>query len=112
MDGGTSRGFGRKIAEGEDEGCAFILDGDAKCGARRKDGSPYCDHHHTLCHVSGGSSGERRRLREAEALASAVGGRRGRPWRFPPDPLLRRLENVARGFVRPNCSRIVPRGDK
>ncbi|HTW52065.1 MAG TPA: hypothetical protein VME45_09245 [Stellaceae bacterium] len=111
MDGGASRASGIK-GRGleEDEGCAFILDDDAKCGAWRREGSPYCGHHHALCHVSEDSRGGRRRLKEAEALASAVGGRTGKPARLPPDPVLRRLENVARGFARANRSRFVQKG--
>jgi len=58
-----------------------------------------------------GSSGERRRLKETEALASAVGGRRGRSARVPPDRFLRRLENVTRGLARSQCSRIVRRDE-
>lgn len=93
----------------EDEGCAFILDGGGCCGAARRDGSPYCPRHHALCHHAEESRRGRRRLKEAEDLASAVGGRAGRPWRLPPDPLLRRLENVARGFSRAGRSRFVPK---
>ena len=112
MDGGLSRAIVATIGEGEDEGCAYILDNKAICGATRQPGSPYCGHHHALCHVAGGSRGERRRLKETEALATAVGGRCGRPALTPPDPFLRRLENVARGFTRPSCSRIVREGDR
>lgn len=90
-----------------DEGCAFILEEGGCCGAERREKSPYCLHHHALCHAPEQSRRGRRRLKEAEALATAVGGRTGRLWRLPPDPLLRRLENVARGFVRPKCSRFV-----
>jgi hypothetical protein len=107
VDGGASRAFGIKNRGSEDEGCAFILDDGGGCGAMRREGSPYCAHHHALCHVSEKSRKGRRRLKEAEALASAVGGRAGKPARLPPDPVLRRLENVARGFVRPNRSRFV-----
>src|ERR1700736_3713141 len=107
VDGGISRALDRGIGPASDEGCAFILDGGGRCGAARKRGSPYCRDHHALCHVAEGSIREQRRLRKAEALASAVGGRQGRPARTPPEPLLRRLENVARGFARPKCSCIV-----
>lgn len=103
MDGGAvlwAVGFGNRQQE-EDEGCAFILDDGGRCGAARREKSPYCARHHALCHVSEESRRGKRRLKEAEALASAVGGRAGRLWRLPPDPLLRRLENVARGFARP-----------
>jgi hypothetical protein len=107
VDGGGFRARGGRSREAEDEGCAFILDSGGSCGEKRRHGSVYCAHHHALCHVPEGSSDERRRLKETEALASAVGGRRGRSARVPPDRFLRRLENVARGFVRPKCSRIV-----
>jgi hypothetical protein len=109
---GASRAVGRKINRGDDEGCAYILDGGGTCGAVLRPGSPYCAVHHALCHVPEGSSGERRRLREAEALACAVGGKQGGAGRAPPDRFLRRLENVARGFTRPSCSRIVRAGDQ
>jgi hypothetical protein len=112
VDGGVSRAFGYQAEEREQRGCAFILEDGSTCGAARRPGSPYCEDHHALCHVAGGSSGERRRLREAEALATAVGGRSGRPARTPPDRVLRRLENVARGFSRRKCSCIVPGGGR
>ena len=111
MDGGGFRARGSSGHEAQDEGCAFILDGGGSCGDPRRQGSVYCAHHHALCHVPEGSSDEQRRLKETEALASAVGGRRGRPARVPPDRFLRRLENVARGLARPKRSRNV-RGDK
>ena len=107
MDGGGFRMPGGRVSEAEDEGCAFILDGGGSCGEKRRRGSVYCAHHHALCHVPEGSSGQRRQLKETEALASAVGGRRGRTARVPPDRFLRRLENVTRGLARPKCSRIV-----
>jgi hypothetical protein len=108
VDGGVLRAF-ENDNEGNDDdgGCAFILDRGGACGGARRPGSSYCPHHHALCHISGGSSREQRQLKEAEALASAVGGRRGRASRTPPDSFLRRLEKIARGFVRPNRSRIV-----
>jgi hypothetical protein len=112
VDGGGFRAFGAPGAEAENEGCAFILDGGGRCGELRRQGSVYCTHHHAVCHVSGGSSGERRRLKETEALASAVGGRRGKSARVPSDRFLRRLENVARGLARPKCSRIVRKNDQ
>jgi hypothetical protein len=111
MDGGAFPMSGKRLDDG-DSGCAFILDGGASCGATLRAGSSYCAHHHALCHLRGGGAGERRRLGEAEALAAAVGGRRGRRTRVPPDPFLRRLENVARGFLRPTCSRIVQGEDR
>ena len=111
MDGGAFPTAGQRLDDG-DGGCAFILDGGTSCGAAPRAGSPYCPHHHALCHLRGGSAGERRRLGEAEALAAAVGGRRGRRARVPPDPLLRRLENIARGSSRPYRSRIVRGEDR
>ena len=79
MDGGGSRVFSRWIEEKSEGGCAFILDDGGRCGGGRKQNSSYCDHHHALCHIAEGSVRERRRLRETEALANAVGGRRGKP---------------------------------
>ena len=87
------------------EGCAFIL-ASAKagpaiaCGARRQKGSSYCAPHHAICHISGGSVAEARRLREMGALALVVGGRRGEVAGQPPDRFLRRLERQARVFSR------------
>jgi hypothetical protein len=111
VDGGVSYASGRELREPEDR-CAFILESGESCGAGLRTGSSYCDHHHALCHLPSGGVRERRRVREAEALAAAVGGRLGRPTRLPPDPLLRRLENVARGFSSAKCSRFVPRGEE
>jgi len=105
--GGKLRAFRKRVAKEDEEGCAYILDGGGQCDGLRRPGSPYCEQHHALCHVAGGSPREQRRLREAEALASAVGGRRGLPARIPPDRVLRRLENVARGFARRDRSRFV-----
>jgi hypothetical protein len=112
VDGGTLGAFGNGATTKEDDGCAFILDDNGVCGAERREGSSYCAHHPAVCHVACGSRHERRRLRETEALAIAVGGRRGRPARMPPDRFLRRMENISRGFLRPDCSRIVLRGEK
>jgi hypothetical protein len=107
MDGAILREAGAGLRPDDREGCAYLGDDRTACGAERRPGSPYCAHHHALCHLAGGGSRERRRLRADEALACAVGGRRGRELRAPPEPFLRRLENVARGFSRPQCSRIV-----
>jgi hypothetical protein len=107
VDRGAFRTLISDANEAADGGCAFILDAGASCGGTRQPGSPYCEHHHALCHVAGGSPGERRRLRETEALARAVGGRRGRSARTPPERVLRRLENLARAFARPDRSCIV-----
>lgn len=113
MDGGASRELEASIREeSKEDGCAYILDEKATCGGARKPGSSYCERHHALCHLAGGSSKERRRLNEEEALAVAVGGKRGRPARNPPERFLRWLENVARGFPRPKCSCIVPGEDQ
>ena len=114
MDGvGVSRAQGLGIGDEDDDGCAFILDdGGGRCGALRREGSPYCAHHHALCHLAKESRRGKRRLKETEALARAVGGKAGRLWRLPPDPVLRRLENVARGFARPERSRFVRWSEK
>jgi hypothetical protein len=92
--------------DGEDPGCAFLLEGGPKgaedrrvpCGHPRRPGSSFCPQHHALCHVPAGSDAERRGIDEAEALARAVGGRLGRDWRAPPEPLLRRLDRISRVF--------------
>ncbi len=101
--------------EEDDCGCAFVVDdtdpfpGGVKfCDAPRASGSAYCPRHHALCHLPKGSTAERRELREIEALAEAVGGKRGREARHPPDRLLRRLDHIAQAVSRPKRSRIVP----
>jgi hypothetical protein len=81
--------------------CAYISGekGDRRmCGAPRRLGSPYCPDHHVLCHVPCGTTEEIKRLREVEALANAVGGRRTRDAGGPSRRFLRRLENAVRGF--------------
>ena len=86
---------------GEPTACAYPDDeSGGACGEPCRRGSSYCAVHHALCHIPGGSAAERRRLREAEALAKAVGGRRGRTAKQPPANFLRRLERAARGFSR------------
>jgi len=91
-------------ADEEDLGCAYILD---ECGNRRICGAPcrgapgrpvssYCAQHHALCHIASGSKAETDRLREVEALASAVGGRRSRDDDGPSRQFLKRLEHAAR----------------
>jgi hypothetical protein len=88
-----------KTLSGDDEidlGCVFILDESRTCGGPCKEASPYCRKHHALCHVAYGSTGESKRLREVEALAKAVGGRRSRADGGPSRQFLRRLERVAR----------------
>src|SRR5580692_6546459 len=112
MDGGAWHGLDRKIGGADDDGCAFMIDDRQVCGAERRRGSTYCTHHHVLCHIAGGTARERYRLREAEALASAVGGRQGRAFRTPPDRVLRRLENLTRVFLRSNRSCFVRTGDE
>lgn len=84
----------------KDNGCAYIIDESASdrqiCGATRRLSSSYCVHHHSLCHIMGGSKAEIERLREVEALASAVGGRRARQRAQPTRQFLNRLEQVVR----------------
>jgi hypothetical protein len=92
-------------AHSEAADCAYIL-GDPRAGSgawRRcpelhQPGSSYCPHHHARCHLTGGSAAERRRLREVERLADAVGGRRSGENRGPPARFLARLERLVRGF--------------
>ena len=91
----------------ESLGCAYILDefDDRRiCGAPRWGVSAYCPPHHALCHVSYGSAAEADRLREVEALAKVVGGRRSRDALGPSREFLKRLEQAARDFSRPRCS--------
>jgi hypothetical protein len=57
-----------------------------------------------------GSAAELRRLRVIEALADAAGGRLGRDAREPPPEVLRRIERLARAYLRSGCSRIVLKG--
>jgi hypothetical protein len=114
------------ILSGEDdreEGCAFILDsiaGEARpagglpgaCGAPREGRSSYCALHHAHCHAAGGSAAEQRRLREAEILASVVGGRRALRQESPSRGFLTRLEREVRGrsrFFSAECSCNVPK---
>lgn len=104
MDGGVWGDAIGSIMVQSDDGCAFILDDSERqrggprvvCGRPRRQASPYCTDHHALCHIAEGSGDERRQLKATEALAAAVGGRRGKPGRIPPDRLLRRLEKLAR----------------
>jgi hypothetical protein len=93
-------------ADDDAAGCAYLLDDrepmngrQRACGALLQPGSSYCASHHALCHLGRGTRGERRRLREVEALASAVGGRRSRAAPNPSDRMLRRLERVIRHFL-------------
>ena len=83
----------------KDGGCAYIVDesgGRRPCGATRRPSSSYCPHHHSLCHIVCGSKAETDRLREVEALASAVGGRRARQRAEPTRQFLKRLEQAVR----------------
>jgi hypothetical protein len=84
----------------KNDGCAYIIvesrSGRQTCGATRRLSSSYCPHHHSLCHIVGGSKAETDRLREVEALASAVGGRRARQRAQPTRQFLKRLEQAVR----------------
>ena len=85
----------------DDPGCSFVLDEPGArrlCGAPRRRASSYCPDHHAVCYVVSGSAAETQRLQEVEALASAVGGRRGRRQSAPSRQFLRRLEQTIRGF--------------
>lgn len=91
----------------DESGCAYLLDkrdGRRICGAPRKAASPYCPEHHALCHVAYGSEAEADRLREVEAIAKAVGGRRGPETVGPSRRFLKRMEQAAHGFSRPHRS--------
>jgi hypothetical protein len=88
---------------GEPDGCAFIIDGQSgnpgqRCTKACKPGSSYCERHHALCHLSGGSAAETRRLKGLEALAHAVGGRCGSAAETPPPGFLVRVERLSRDF--------------
>jgi hypothetical protein len=81
-------------------GCSYVLDEpDARrvCGAPRREASSYCPHHHAVCYIVSGSNAEVKRLREVEALASAVGGRRAGRHEKPSSQFLKRLEQAIRG---------------
>src|SRR5580693_2034079 len=83
----------------KDGGCAYIVDESGSrrsCGATRRPSSSYCPHHHSVCHIACGSEAETDRLREVEALASAVGGRRARQRAEPTRQFLKRLEQALR----------------
>jgi len=82
-----------------DGGCAYIIDDNRRkpCGAVRQPFSSYCSYHHSLCYIVCGSKAEDERLREVEALASAVGGRNGRRGAQPSRHFLKRLEQTVRG---------------
>jgi hypothetical protein len=81
----------------DNDGCAFIVEDAGNrqiCGAERRPASSYCPAHHALCHLAYGSAAEADRLREVEAIASAVGGRRSRNRSGPSTQFLRRLERT------------------
>jgi hypothetical protein len=83
----------------DDRGCAYVLDEPGHsltCGAALRPGSSYCPRHHALCYILSGSRAEVKRLREVEALASAVGGRRARQGIGPSRQFLDRLEQALR----------------
>jgi hypothetical protein len=83
----------------DDQGCAYVNDqfgGRENCGAPRRAASSYCPTHHKLCYITSGSKAELRRLREVEALASAVGGRRARLGAGPSRYFIERLEHAVR----------------
>ena len=85
--------------EEDEAGCAYIVEDRGvgrTCGVRCRHSSPYCATHHVLCHVAYGSPAEADHLRQVEALASAVGGRRSRDAGGPSSRFLRRLERAAR----------------
>lgn len=97
------------------DGCAFVFDrimqmaaGRTRCAAPLRAGSAYCEAHHALCYLPMESLAERRKLKEIEALAEAVGGKRGRPARRPPPRFLQRMNRVSRAALRPNSSCNVP----
>jgi hypothetical protein len=56
-------------------GCRFLDDANRACGARRRAGSSYCDHHHAICYLPAGSLAERKRVRLMGRIADAVGGK-------------------------------------
>ncbi|MGD9614219.1 MAG: hypothetical protein AB7H90_11500 [Alphaproteobacteria bacterium] len=103
------------IAEPEPEGgCAFVFDRESRaatgqtcCAAPRRLGSVYCPEHHAVCYLPSESLAERRKLKEIEALAEAVGGRSGRPTGQPSPRFLRRMDRISRAALRPKCSRVV-----
>jgi len=77
------------VATEDDIGCAYVVD--------ESDGWRSCGpEHHALCHIACGTKAETDRLREVEALASAVGGRRARQRTEPSRQFLNRLEQAVR----------------
>lgn len=83
--------------------CLYVVDdprGRRFCGSPRRQSSSYCPLHHSLCYIVAGSKAESKRLREVEALASAVGGRRAQPGEGPSRRFLARLERAMRNLSR------------
>jgi hypothetical protein len=79
-----------------DDGCAYLIGESGShriCGAPRRPVSSYCPQHHALCHLANGSAAEADRIREVEAIASAVGGRRSRNCGGPSRQFIKRLEH-------------------
>ena len=67
------------------------------CGDPARPSSSYCPHHHSLCYILSGSNAEIKRLREVEALASAVGRPASPPGvRRPPGSFSKSLEQAVR----------------
>jgi hypothetical protein len=80
-----------------DDGCAYIIEESGShriCGAPRRPVSSYCPQHHARCHIAYGSAAEADRIREVEAIATAVGGRRSRNRSGPSRQFLKRLEDT------------------
>jgi len=93
----TSTGPVDRDAFDQDDRCAYIIEEAGAhriCGALRRPISSYCPQHHALCHLANGSAAEANRIREVEAIASAVGGRRSRNRRGPSRQFLKRLEDT------------------
>jgi hypothetical protein len=102
-----------------DGGCAFVLDVDTRitagrtfCAALCRPGSAYCHAHHAVCHLPSESLAERRKIKEIEALAEAVGGKSGRSARCPPPSFLQRMNRVSRAALRQERSLNVLQGGK
>lgn len=92
---------GSTVHAGDGESCCYLLgdeEGRRHCATERRPGSSYCPEHHALCHIAGGTSAEVRRLREVEALATAVGGRRGNDGAGPSRRFLKKLEQAVQPF--------------
>lgn len=82
-------------------GCCYIIEDDnprQSCGAGLRPRSSYCPTHHALCYIAEGTTAEAKRLREVEALATVVGGRRGDNASAPSLRFLRKLEQAVRPF--------------